>query len=247
MQYPALRRFTLCFLGMFGLFQLYSVVEIHSKFRADPTDDFSFTFARSYLRHDSFDLMSEERLSEVFASRLKQSRQSDPVYLGRLLSELCRQYRFDPAFVLSLIEVESHFRAKVISPAGAMGLMQLMPATGKKMADLLGMKNFEPEQLLEPEINLRLGVGYLAYLRDRYSDRSPYYHVAAYNIGPTKLDRLMKKPSFKPDKTKTYYEKIRRGVPGIRYQGKRDRKSPEIKPRLREPREPRAWIDRKGV
>jgi soluble lytic murein transglycosylase-like protein len=105
---------------------------------------------------------------------------------------------------------------------GAVGLMQIIPATGVVVARNLGLKLKVTERVLQdPFVNLTLGVAYLAWLRDHYHGLSPYYLEAAYNVGPAKLDELRSRKSFKPVNTKKYYEAIRRGVPGFRfYRGK---------------------------
>jgi soluble lytic murein transglycosylase len=119
--------------------------------------------------------------------------------------------------ILSLIQVESAFRSKVVSYAGAVGLMQIMPPTARVISKRYKIPYRGPKDLRNPYVNLTLGVTYLAELRDRYSGMSPYYHFAAYNVGPYRLDQLLLRKNFKPDKTKVYYDKIRNGVPGWRY------------------------------
>ncbi|MGZ3696730.1 MAG: lytic transglycosylase domain-containing protein, partial [Bdellovibrionota bacterium] len=141
--------------------------------------------------------------------------------LARHLLSLCRQYRFDPAFVLSLIQVESAFKIKARSPVGALGLMQLMPGTAQFIAQELGIEvsqqGITERALLDPFFNITLGVAYLAWLRDHYAGSAPYYLVAAYNIGPARLDELLSRKSFKPVGTKKYFQAIRRGIPEFRY------------------------------
>jgi soluble lytic murein transglycosylase len=143
--------------------------------------------------------------------------------LARQLIELCEEYRFDPAFILSLIEVESRFRTRVVSPAGAIGLMQLMPATARFMAqsaqETLTTAKDLSQKLRDPFVILTLGTAYLAYLRDEYlieRGYTPYHVLAAYNVGPTRLDQLLTRKDFKPVQTKKYYESILRGVDQFR-------------------------------
>jgi soluble lytic murein transglycosylase len=139
----------------------------------------------------------------------------------------------DPALVLSLIEVESGFKPEALSEAGAVGLMQIMPSTAgvvlrdlnpdmdfmdlKTLRMLQGMNRkllptVLPKLLKDPFINLTLGVAYLGSLRDRYVGFHPYFPLAAYNLGPAKIDLLMSRKDFKPAKTKKYFEAIRQGV-----------------------------------
>lgn len=105
-----------------------------------------------------------------------------------------------------MIQAESGFRPQVVSVAGAVGLMQVMPATAR----------ISRKKLLDPFENVSVGVAYLSYLRTylrgRYQELNPYYLVAAYNLGPAKLDSLLAKKSFRPLKTRAYFETIARGV-----------------------------------
>lgn len=163
-----------------------------------------------------FRLVPEERLSLFLADRMKELNHVEASQLGRLLVELCTQHRLDPAFVLSLIQAESGFRSRVVSRAGAVGLMQLMPGTAKVLAQEHGIPYRGVESLSNPFLNLKLGVTYLAWLRDRYRGKSPYFHVAAYLVGPARMDALIAKKTFTPIQTKKYYDTIQRGVPRIR-------------------------------
>lgn len=176
---------------------------------SDPSDDFSLTMSHS-ARH--FGLMSEKRVTEIFQDRLDLFPQAESAKLSRHLIALCRQYRFDPAFVLALIQVESSFKIKVRSPVGAVGLMQLMPATAQVMAHKLNLRVSE-RALTDPYLNLQLGVAYLAYLRDHYRGLPAYYIVGAYNVGPGRMDELRARKGFRPVATRKYYEAIRRGLP----------------------------------
>jgi soluble lytic murein transglycosylase-like protein len=157
--------------------------------------------------------MSQERVAKILGDQIDHMPTSQTRKLARHLIETCRQYRFDPAFVLSMIQVESSWKTQVISPAGAIGLMQLMPATAQIVAHKTGVRYTGPRSLMDPFTNISLGVAYLSLLREKYRGMSPYYHVAAYNMGPAKLDQVRSKKGFKPVSTKIYYEKIRRGVP----------------------------------
>jgi len=87
--------------------------------------------------------------------------------------------------VLALIKVESSGYNFAVSPVGAMGLMQLMPATAEGVARQIGMRWAGPATLFDPVSNVRLGVHYLRELIDRYE--SLPIALAAYNWGPTRI------------------------------------------------------------
>lgn len=91
----------------------------------------------------------------------------------------------EPALLLAVARQESQFDPRAISPAGARGLMQLMPATARVVARELGVA-FDPAALLdEPSYNARLGAFYLATQLDRFQE--PALALAAYNAGPGRV------------------------------------------------------------
>src|SRR5688572_27777489 len=81
--------------------------------QADPTDDFSFSLAYA-PETELYSLMSEKRVADILTDRLDLFPQSQVPKLAHHLVSLCKQYRFDPAFILSLIEVESGFKIKAV-------------------------------------------------------------------------------------------------------------------------------------
>jgi soluble lytic murein transglycosylase-like protein len=96
----------------------------------------------------------------------------------------------DPAFVFALMRQESGFDREIKSGAGAVGLMQLMPATGKAVAKKEKWPRFDPYSLIEPEVNVSLGTAYLKDLKKEY--RGGYHWVLAnYNAGPEPTRRWM--------------------------------------------------------
>ena len=89
------------------------------------------------------------------------------------------------AFILSIARRESEFDPGVVSPAGALGLMQVMPGTGRDTARALGLDYSQARMLDDPAYNARLGASFLAGLFDRY-DGNPVLIAAAYNAGPAR-------------------------------------------------------------
>ena len=189
----------------------------HPGFRLDPTDDFSFLLDRSEAAPVNLSIMPSAEIEKILADHLDLFPRSKVPALARHLQDLCARYQFDPAFILSVMQVESGFRVKITSPAGAIGLMQLMPATAEHIANKQKLPFKGARSLHDPFTNLTLGVAYLAYLRDKYRGDSPYFPIAAYNLGPAKLNQLRAQKGFQPSSTKRYYEKIRAGVPKLRF------------------------------
>lgn len=98
----------------------------------------------------------------------------------------------DPLLILSIMREESHFRPAVVSPAGAKGLMQIMPKTGILISKSMNMENFEPNMLDIPEINISLGSWYLSQLLMKFKNQLPFA-IASYNAGPSAVDRWLKR------------------------------------------------------
>ncbi|MEW6444167.1 MAG: transglycosylase SLT domain-containing protein [bacterium] len=116
------------------------------------------------------------------------------VVLGR-----ARENGLDPFLVLGLIHQESRFAADAASPAGAIGLMQIMPATGGRVAREIGLKDFSQARLCDPGVNVNIGTAYLSGLVRRYQGAWPKI-LAAYNAGPDAVKKWIDSmPSAAPD------------------------------------------------
>ena len=98
----------------------------------------------------------------------------------------------DPFLVLGVIRVESSGWSHARSDVGARGLMQVMPFVAKAMAKETGAKWGGAETLHDPQVNLRLGIHYLATLVEKY-DGEASKALSAYSMGPTKLDSILRR------------------------------------------------------
>jgi soluble lytic murein transglycosylase len=94
----------------------------------------------------------------------------------------------DPAWVFAVVRQESAFMPDARSPVGALGLMQIMPQTGKTIARSLNTPKPSSTQLLEPSTSIRFGSHYLRTLLDRFGGH-PALATAAYNAGPHRVER----------------------------------------------------------
>ena len=94
----------------------------------------------------------------------------------------------DPFFVYSVMRQESIFNFEISSPVGARGLLQIMPATGKQLAKLEEIPDFDPNMLYNPYLNIRLGTRYLIDLKKEY-DNDYMYVLGNYNAGPKPTKR----------------------------------------------------------
>jgi hypothetical protein len=113
-----------------------------------------------------------------------------------LVTKTANKYGVEPRVVSALIQVESAYHSRAVSPKGARGLMQLMPATGRQYGAL---------DLFDPKVNLEAGVQHLKKLLTRYE--LPLA-LAAYNAGEAAVDRFGGIPPFR--ETQDYVTRILR-------------------------------------
>lgn len=113
----------------------------------------------------------------------------------RIIINKSNKYDLEPSLIRAVITAESNWDPEAISPKGAVGLMQLMPATAREM-------KIDP---YSPEENIEGGTRYLRYLLDRFKGRIDIA-LAAYNAGPTIVDRSGGMPSIA--ETRAYVRKV---------------------------------------
>ena len=106
-----------------------------------------------------------------------------PVLHKPVINKYAALYHFDPLWVMAIIKTESGFYAHAQSNRGAVGLMQLLPSTARDIAPELGIKDFQVEDLRNPDINLQLGIYYLSKLQDAFPGDEVAV-LSAYNAGP---------------------------------------------------------------
>ncbi len=93
----------------------------------------------------------------------------------------------DPYLVSALIRQESEFNPSAVSHSNALGLMQLLPSTGKGEAKQLGLKGYNQDSLFDPNINLELGTRYFRKMVDHFNGQVEYA-LAAYNAGDNRVE-----------------------------------------------------------
>lgn len=106
-----------------------------------------------------------------------------------LVREIAGEHRVEPAHVYATMRQESGYRPRVVSHAGAVGLLQMLPATARGMAEGLGVE-FRREQLFDPEWNLRYGIAEIAELGRAFDGNLPLT-IAAYNAGAHRVRRWL--------------------------------------------------------
>ena len=129
-----------------------------------------------------------------------------------------REFGVDEALIYSVMRTESGFRPEVESHAGAIGLMQLMPATFDWLQERLeGEIKYSADSLKNPDINVRYGTYFLSILKEQYG-ADIYTISAAYNAGSSSVDSWLSDRSYSSDgvklmnipykETKDYAEKV---------------------------------------
>lgn len=109
-----------------------------------------------------------------------------PLRYETIIRGHARHYRLQPELLAAVVYQESKFKADARSSSGAIGLMQLLPATAKGIALHTGGSRFVVSDLYDPELNVRYGAWYLRHLLDKYGDERTA--LAAYNAGQRNVD-----------------------------------------------------------
>lgn len=111
---------------------------------------------------------------------------SFPRAYPQYVDKYAKEYEVSRELVWSIMRAESQYRKEAISPVGALGLMQVMPYTGNRIAEILGDKQFSPKQLLEAEPAIKIGTKYLQRLNKKFNQALPLV-AASYNAGPHRV------------------------------------------------------------
>jgi soluble lytic murein transglycosylase-like protein len=148
-----------------------------------------------------------EQILSRFSMRHTALPERERVALVHTIIEEARAQNLDPNLVVAVIEVESAGYHLAVSHVGAMGLMQLLPSTGKELADHMSIEWKGPDTLFDPIINVKLGTAYLRQLADRFG--SVNTALAAYNWGPGRINRRLRRGAAVPSR---YIEQVMRAV-----------------------------------
>ncbi len=109
-----------------------------------------------------------------------------PLAHNKTITQQAKQQQVDPAWAYAIIRQESAFTADARSPKGALGLMQIMPNTGKYIAKILDTNLSSNHQLIDIGTNIRFGISYLNTVMNRF-DQNTIVATAAYNAGSTRV------------------------------------------------------------
>jgi soluble lytic murein transglycosylase len=109
-----------------------------------------------------------------------------PKAYNQFVSKYSQQINVEPELIWGIMRAESTYKRDVISPVGALGLMQVMPSTGFKVAQSIKDKDFTPKKLLEADTAIKIGAHYLKRLEKKFDGYIPLV-AAAYNAGPHRV------------------------------------------------------------
>jgi soluble lytic murein transglycosylase-like protein len=140
-----------------------------------------------------------------------------PLDFRSIIEQRATEQELPPNLVFAMVRQESAFDAEARSWAGARGLMQLMPATGKEVAQRLGLR-YSSYRLNDPDFSVRLGTRYFRQVLDMF-DGNQELALAGYNGGPYRIKKLWRQAGSQPEldrfveglsleETKTYVKRI---------------------------------------
>ena len=142
-----------------------------------------------------------------------------PLAFYSLVEAEAKKNKIDPCWVLSIMREESHFNPDTLSRSNAHSLMQILPTTGKWIAQKTGHRHFNKSHLWKPEVNIKFGCWYLKYLSDLFNG-DLHLASASYNGGQGNIQRKVENGPFaslavleRLDKvplpeTRDYYKKV---------------------------------------
>ncbi|PIP21539.1 MAG: lytic transglycosylase [Candidatus Nealsonbacteria bacterium CG23_combo_of_CG06-09_8_20_14_all_40_13] len=131
-----------------------------------------------------------------------------PLKYDEYILKYSKRFNIRATLIAAVIFQESRYNSDSVSRAGAIGLMQIMPGTGRSIAGKLG-EHFQINMLYDPETNIRYGSWYLKNLSDKYGGNTDYL-LAAYNGGPAVADRWLAARGAPAGETKGFVASVKK-------------------------------------
>ena len=189
----------------FGSRDIDTVAAMYSSYSSEGSSPARQKFLAGLLSEEAFVRKSQIYfLSSLIQSQLKDH--PNPEQMAKLIVSESVSADYDPFLVAAVIRSESMFRRHAVSGAGARGLMQIMPDTGRFLAKKINL-DLNAENLHDPRTNVRLGIAYLKYLEKMFNGNRQRALIA-YNWGPANLGAAIKRRSSPPLSTLHYAQKI---------------------------------------
>ena len=135
-----------------------------------------------------------------------------PLRYKSYIQEYSKAENLNATMVASLIKTESNFNKNAVSKKGAIGLMQILPATGKWICETYFDFEFDESMLYEPVTNIKIGTKYLSYLFTKFDDEVAV--LACYNAGEGVVknwigeNKMLKKTQIQFEETQKYVQKV---------------------------------------
>lgn len=206
------------------IFELTNIGQHEYILALDEAKDFDKDFrmwlyaqAKDNLKAISTAYFALEEKTPIDAENIKLQYAYPMLYADLVADEASQRLRVDPMLAHALIKQESRYQPQIVSKVGAIGLMQLMPYTARAVARDLKLKSPEVKDLMQPEINIKLGVKYMEDVFQSFNNNM-IYAIGSYNAGPVALKRWVRKdPNKDPDEfiedipyqeTKGYVKKV---------------------------------------
>jgi soluble lytic murein transglycosylase len=140
----------------------------------------------------------EANIYKVVKKRLPKKFKKSAHKVAETIINEAQKHSLDPYFVMAVISGESSFNPAAVGPVGEIGMMQIRPSTGKWMAEIVNSKWRGEKTLRDPVENIKLGVAYLSWLRDKFDGHGQLY-LAAYNMGPGSVKNAVSKNIYPKD------------------------------------------------
>ena len=153
-------------------------------------------------------------LCSVFIMLFQIRQQVFPASYEKVVRTYAERFKLDPLWVAAMISVESSFNQDAVSPSGAVGLMQIMPATGREIAGKIGLKDYSRTELKNPSVNIMIGCWYFRKLLERFGSREKA--LIAYNAGPGNLEKWMQGSVSARDVLKKAYPETKNHVKKVK-------------------------------
>ncbi len=158
-------------------------------------------YENSHVNYGGSNYRFEKAIQSLVQKQLKTRYQHLTKTITNTIIEEGIRHQLDPLFIMAIIQNESSFKPYARGTSGEIGLMQIMPKTGKWLATKFNMKWEGKKSLRNPTFNIKLGTAYIASLKTRYKSYGRLY-MAAYNMGPRNVKKALRKRVIPRDYTK---------------------------------------------